>query len=84
MINCAKHARPFVKESIITTSGTGALKPMPGGFAVTCGMGGAVVASSRCLALDYAPVRVNCVVPGLVATERWDVSNLILHSIRHL
>ncbi|EIN10843.1 NAD(P)-binding protein [Punctularia strigosozonata HHB-11173 SS5] len=72
MVRCVKHAKAFVKESIITTAGTGAHKPMPGGFAITCAMGGAIVASSRCFALDYAPIRVNCVTPGLVDTERWD------------
>jgi NAD(P)-dependent dehydrogenase (short-subunit alcohol dehydrogenase family) len=84
MINCAKHARPFVKESIVTSSTSGALKPVPGGFAITGGIGGAAIASSRCLALDYAPVRVNCVVVGLVATEMWDVSRPVLCAVHRI
>jgi NAD(P)-dependent dehydrogenase (short-subunit alcohol dehydrogenase family) len=73
MLACVKHARVYVKESITTTSGTSALKPIPG-MAVSAGQGGAAISSTRGLALDLAPLRVNCVVPGLVDTELWDAS----------
>jgi NAD(P)-dependent dehydrogenase (short-subunit alcohol dehydrogenase family) len=75
MLACIKHARTYVKESITTTSGTSALKPFPSA-AVTSGMTGAVISSTRGLALDLAPLRVNCVVPGQVDTELWDASTL--------
>lgn len=73
MLRCVKHSIGRVKESIVTTSGAASLKPAPG-LTVTAGFGGATTSSSRGLALELAPVRVNCVVPGLVATELWDVS----------
>jgi NAD(P)-dependent dehydrogenase (short-subunit alcohol dehydrogenase family) len=28
---------------------------------------------ARGLAVDLAPIRVNCIAPGLVDTEMWDV-----------
>lgn len=36
------------------------------------GVAGAVVSLTRALAVDLAPLRVNCVSPGPVKTELWD------------
>lgn len=55
------------------TSGTFIIRPMPG-FGETAGGAGAVSTAARALALDLAPVRVNCLAFGLVVTEMWDVS----------
>jgi NAD(P)-dependent dehydrogenase (short-subunit alcohol dehydrogenase family) len=72
---CAKYAQGHVTESITTTSGSSAVKALPG-WAVASGLAAAVVASTRGLALDLAPLRVNCVAPGLVATSMWDVRDV--------
>jgi NAD(P)-dependent dehydrogenase (short-subunit alcohol dehydrogenase family) len=66
----------------------GATKLPPGGsYTITNGMlahrprkGMPIVTASACaveglargLAVDLAPVRVNCVCPGLIETEMWD------------
>ncbi len=44
---------------------------MPG-WTLASGMAGATESVSRGLAVDLAPIRVNCVVPGAVYTELWD------------
>jgi NAD(P)-dependent dehydrogenase (short-subunit alcohol dehydrogenase family) len=39
------------------------------GWSFAAGGGGAVLSVVRNLAIDLAPLRVNCIVPGLVATK---------------
>jgi len=68
---CAQHARHYVTDSFTITSGTGAYHPHPG-WAITASVTGALISAARNLALDLAPVRVNCVVPGAVDTELWE------------
>ena len=48
--------------------GTAILKPIPQ-LSVLVGIGGAVDALTRGLAIDLAPIRVNSVCPGAVDTE---------------
>ncbi|KAJ9107189.1 hypothetical protein QFC19_002849 [Naganishia cerealis] len=57
--------------SITLTSGTVAYKPAKG-WAVASGMGGAIESITRGLAVDLAPTRVNCILPGAVDTPLWD------------
>lgn len=57
--------------SITLTSGTTIRRPMPGWSALS-GIAGAVETATRNLALDMAPLRVNCVVPGVVDTPVWN------------
>lgn len=83
MLRCVKHTRGLVKESIVTTSGAASVKPGPS-LAVTAGFGGATTSTTRGLALDLAPVRVNCITPGLVDTELWSVSDLVGAPSLHL
>ena len=33
---------------------------------------GGIESLTRCLALELAPIRVNCITPGIIATEVWD------------
>ena len=57
--------------SYTITSGMLAHRPMKGFPLATAGAA-AVEYLARGLAVDLAPVRVNCVCPGLIKTEMWD------------
>jgi len=65
----AKYAVPKMPPdgSITFTTGTATRKPMPSGSVVTASCG-AVEAFARGLAVDLAPIRVNVIAPGLIAT----------------
>ncbi len=65
----AKHAAPRMPPdgSLTFTTGTATRKPIPGGGVVTASCG-AVEAFARSMAVDLAPIRVNTVAPGLIAT----------------
>jgi NAD(P)-dependent dehydrogenase (short-subunit alcohol dehydrogenase family) len=54
-------------SSFTVTSGTNTLKPRPG-WSVGASWGAASEGLSRGLAVDLAPIRVNCVSPGAVDT----------------
>jgi len=66
-----KHDLLKENGSLVLTSGTVYLKPGKN-WSQTAGVAGAVVSLTRSLAVDLAPLRVNCVVPGPVQTELWD------------
>ena len=73
MLECIKHRMPSSRESSITfTSATTAQRPALGWAMVGSGVTGALNSLSRGLTLDLAPIRVNCVAPGVVATELWE------------
>lgn len=55
-------------SSFTITSGVIGTKPAPG-WVITAGYSGAQEGLTRGLAVDLAPVRVNCVSPGSVKTE---------------
>lgn len=56
--------------TITLTSGTTVKRPLSG-WSPLSGVAGAVETVTRNLALDMAPLRVNCVVPGVVDTPLW-------------
>ncbi|CAE6419302.1 unnamed protein product [Rhizoctonia solani] len=56
--------------SIVLTSGTGVMRPQPG-WTLMIGPGGALESSTRGLAIDLKPIRVNAIAPGLVDTEHF-------------
>lgn len=60
-----------VRQSIVLLSGVAATTPMRGG-SVTAAVNGAIEALVRTLAVEFAPVRVNAVSPGIVATPTWN------------
>jgi NAD(P)-dependent dehydrogenase (short-subunit alcohol dehydrogenase family) len=60
-----------VRKSVVFVSGVAAHTPMRGGSA-TAAVNGAIEALVRTLAVELAPVRVNAVSPGIVATPTWD------------
>jgi NAD(P)-dependent dehydrogenase (short-subunit alcohol dehydrogenase family) len=59
------------RGSITYTSGVAAYRPAPGGTLTTT-VNGALESMVRALALELAPIRVNVVSPGWVATPTWD------------
>ncbi len=69
----AKHAAPSLAPggSLTLTDGMIAQRPTKGS-AVSTAMAGAVEHLTRGLAVELAPVRVNCVCPGLIRTGVWD------------
>ncbi len=60
-----------VSSSITLTSGINTAKPGKGWTALA-GAGGGVEGTARGMAVDLAPIRVNCVAPGAVHTEIFD------------
>ena len=69
----AKHGAKALPPggSITLTDGMIAHKPTKGS-AISTAMAGAVEHLTRGLAVELAPVRVNCVCPGLIRTGVWD------------
>ncbi|KAJ1305395.1 hypothetical protein OPQ81_000410 [Rhizoctonia solani] len=61
--------------SIILTIGVSQYRPPPG-WGLASGMTGALEASTRGLAVDLKPIRVNTIAPGLVNTEILDSLSL--------
>jgi hypothetical protein len=81
VVIAAKYAaKGFVAESFTCTSGTSAMRPA-GGWSVIAGVTGSVISMARGLAIDLAPLRVNCIAPGFVDTEMWTVGLLVLDII---
>jgi len=69
----AKHAAPIMGDgsSITFFSGIVSRKAMAGASTYTL-IAGAMESLTRCLALELAPIRVNCVTPGVIATPVWE------------
>ena len=57
--------------SFTITSGMLAHKPSKGMATISAGAA-AIEFLARGLAVDLAPIRVNCVCPGLIQTEMWE------------
>jgi len=70
---CVHHALPHLSEhgSITLFSGTVTQKPLPGAT-MFAAVGAATEAAGRIWALELAPIRVNTVVPGVIATPAWE------------
>jgi NAD(P)-dependent dehydrogenase (short-subunit alcohol dehydrogenase family) len=71
----AKHAAKVldksITSSIVLTTGSVSDKPIPN-WSVINGYATALQGSTRGLALDLKPIRVNLVAPGPVITPLWD------------
>ncbi|KAI4217534.1 MAG: hypothetical protein LQ351_000129 [Letrouitia transgressa] len=71
----AKHAPQYMSpgpaSSLTLTSGTNTQRPSKD-WAVVAAWGGAIDGMTKGLAVDLAPIRVNCVSPGAVKTELFD------------
>jgi NAD(P)-dependent dehydrogenase (short-subunit alcohol dehydrogenase family) len=73
---CIQRALPQLNEggSVTLTSGTVAERPLPG-MALGGTAGGALLSTTKSLALDLAPgIRLNTIAPGFIDTEIWNVS----------
>lgn len=68
----ARYAAPKIPEggSITLFSGIVARKPLPG-MSAFASVAGAIESLTRVLALELAPVRVNCITPGVIETPAW-------------
>jgi NAD(P)-dependent dehydrogenase (short-subunit alcohol dehydrogenase family) len=69
----AKHGASRLSPggSYTLTDGMIAHRPRKGSFLSTA-MAGGVEHLTRGLAVELAPIRVNCVCPGMIRTEVWD------------
>lgn len=71
----AKHGAAHISPggSIVFSSGTAGIRPHPG-LALAAAVCSAADGLTRALAIELAPkqIRVNLVIPGLVATPLWD------------
>jgi NAD(P)-dependent dehydrogenase (short-subunit alcohol dehydrogenase family) len=67
-----KYGAPRIVQggSIVLTTGVAALRPRSG-WAFGSSVCGAMEALTRALAVELAPLRVNAVSPGLIATNLW-------------
>lgn len=75
---CARYGKGRITDSFTVTTGTTAVRPIPAVTNLVGGGGAAIAAAAQTLAIDLAPVRANCIAPGLVLTELWDVRALVL------
>jgi NAD(P)-dependent dehydrogenase (short-subunit alcohol dehydrogenase family) len=68
-----KYASPNINEggSISLTSGTASARPGKG-WSVASSICGAMEGFTRAMAVELAPIRVNCVMPGVVKTNLWN------------
>lgn len=67
----ARHLPRSSTSSFTLTSGSVAQRPIAGGWAVVGSYATGLLGMARSLALELAPVRVNCVAPGVVDTGLW-------------
>jgi NAD(P)-dependent dehydrogenase (short-subunit alcohol dehydrogenase family) len=72
-LRVAKHAAPALAAggSLTLTNGMIAHRPSRGACVATS-VAGAIEHLTRGLAIELAPIRVNCVCPGLIRTRIWD------------
>lgn len=70
---CVHYASQHLSRngSITLFSGTVTQKPLPGA-SMFAAVGGATEAAGRIWAHELAPIRVNTVVPGVIATDIWE------------
>jgi NAD(P)-dependent dehydrogenase (short-subunit alcohol dehydrogenase family) len=72
-----KYAAPLINEggSIGLTSGTASIRP-GAGWSVASAICGAMEGFVRAMAVELSPIRVNCVVPGVIRSPLWDSMGL--------
>lgn len=58
-------------SSITLTGGSISEKPIAGGWSMLSLIGAGLNGLARQLAFDLAPIRVNCVAPGVIDTDLW-------------
>jgi NAD(P)-dependent dehydrogenase (short-subunit alcohol dehydrogenase family) len=72
-IAAVRHAAARIRPggSIVLTSGTIGVRPVPGA-ALAASAAAAIEGLARGLAVELAPIRVNAVRPGVIRTPMWD------------
>src|SRR6202008_2755265 len=72
VLAAVKHASAHIREggSIVLTTGVAGERPHKG-WTLAASVCGAIVALTRALAVELAPIRVNAVSPGVVRTNLW-------------
>jgi NAD(P)-dependent dehydrogenase (short-subunit alcohol dehydrogenase family) len=72
-VAAVKYAISSIRQtgSIVLTSGFSATRPRSG-WTSQASIQSAIEGLTRALAVELAPIRVNCVSPGLTRTPRWD------------
>lgn len=70
--HAARHALPRLSRngSIVLMSGAASVRPLPGSAAYAA-CNSAIEGLARGLAVEVAPIRVNCVSPGTTDSELW-------------
>jgi NAD(P)-dependent dehydrogenase (short-subunit alcohol dehydrogenase family) len=70
---CVRYGQPLIRSggSITLTSGMSGRRPKKG-WAVVASVCGAMESFGKALAVEFAPLRVNVVCPGLVDSPLWD------------
>ncbi len=68
-----KYAAPLINEggSIGLISGTASIRP-GAGWSVASAICGGMEGFVRAMAVELSPIRVNCVVPGVIRSPLWD------------
>src|ERR1700756_3122115 len=76
VLAAVKHASAHIREggSIVLTTGVAGERPHKG-WTLAASVCGAIVALTRALAVELAPIRVNAVSPGVVRTNLWQSMN---------
>ena len=72
-VACVKYGAPLLNPggSIGLTSGTAGIRPGKG-WSMASAICAAMEGFVRAMAVELAPIRVNCVVPGVIRTNLWD------------
>ena len=66
-----KYMKKDRHSSIVLTGGSIFEKPIAGGWSMLSLIGSGINGLARQLAFDLAPIRVNCVAPGIIETDLW-------------
>ncbi|KAK5046242.1 hypothetical protein LTR84_008385 [Exophiala bonariae] len=66
-----KYMKKDRNSSIVLTGGSISEKPIAGGWSMLALIGAGINGLARQLAFDLAPIRVNTVAPGVIATDLW-------------
>jgi NAD(P)-dependent dehydrogenase (short-subunit alcohol dehydrogenase family) len=66
-----KYMKQDRHSSIVLTGGSISEKPIAGGWSMLALIGAGLNGLARQLAFDLAPIRVNCVAPGIIETDLW-------------
>ncbi|MCX2495287.1 SDR family oxidoreductase [Pedobacter sp. PF22-3] len=72
-VAAVKYSAPLIRPggSISLTSGTASTRP-GSGWSIASAICGAMEGFVRAMAVELSPIRVNCVMPGVIKTPLWD------------